>query len=201
MILKLIFAGAAAALATVGGASAATYDYTTLNFQDGQYTYGQGINNSGAVTGSDSYSTGFVYSGGTYFTIEVSASGVTVPQAITDLGAVAGTYEAGSNSYSFLYSGGTSGTYSVIHYPKSASTSAVGINASSVVAGFYTSGPNAVETGFEYSDGTYTRIKYPKSVYTWVWGIDNAGAAAGYYENGAGDPAWGFVYSAGLTRE
>ena len=54
MILRLIFGSAAASLAMVGCAFATTYDYTTLNVPDTQYTYGQGINDSGAVTGYDS---------------------------------------------------------------------------------------------------------------------------------------------------
>jgi hypothetical protein len=188
MIGKSIVAGAAASLATVGGASATTHDYTTLNVPDTLYTYGLGINDSGAVTGSDSGNgsgDGYVYSGGAYATIEFPGSGGAQPYAINDSGAVTG--DLGSDS--FLYSGGTGGAYAKIKYPGSTSTDATGINASSVVAGYYTRGSNALVTGFEDLGGTYTRIKYPKSADTWVWGINTAGAAAGYYENSSGDPA------------
>jgi hypothetical protein len=106
-----------------------------------------------------------------------------------------------TNSDSFLYSGGTSGTYSEIDYPKSSSTSAIGINASGVVAGFYTRDSNALFTGFEYSDGTYTRIKYPKSACTYVWGINTGGPRQGTTRMGQEIPLGGSCIQAELTRE
>jgi hypothetical protein len=150
MIIRLIFSSLAANLAMAGGAFATTYDFTTLNVPSTQYTYGQGINASGAVTGYDSGNgsgDGFVYSRGTYSTIEFPGSGDTIPEAINASGAVTGT--AGSDS--FLYSGGSGGTYTKIGYPGSTNTYATAINASSVVAGYYTRGPNALVTGFEDS--------------------------------------------------
>lgn len=54
MIVRLILAGAAAALSTVGGAFATTYSFTTIDVPDTTFTEAYGINDSGAVTGADS---------------------------------------------------------------------------------------------------------------------------------------------------
>jgi hypothetical protein len=174
MIAKLIFAGAAAGLFTAGGAFATTYDFTTLDVPDAQDTVAYGINDSGAVTGDYNGTTGtlgFVYSGGNYTTLEYPGSGEsndTTGVQINDSGVGIGKF----NTVAFSYSGGSGGTYTEIDYPHSTMTVASGINASGVVAGYYTRGLKALVSGYVYSDGSYTRIKYLKSNDTYVNGID-----------------------------
>jgi len=181
MIARLIFAGAAI-LSTAGGAFATTYDVTTLAVPGAEDTVAYGINGSGAVTGDyngTSGTLGFVYSGGTYTTLEYPGSGEssdTTGVQINSSWVVIGKF----NTVAFRYSGGSGGTYAEIDYPHSTMTVASGINASGAVAGYYTTGLKALASGYVYSDGSYTRIKYPKSGDTYVNAIDTAGAVAGY---------------------
>ena len=163
MIAKLVFAGAAI-FSTAGGAFATTYDFTTLDVPGAEDTVAYGINDSGAVTGDyngTSGTLGFVYSGGTYTTLEYPDSGEsndTTGVQINDLGVVIGKF----NTVAFGYSGGADGKYTEIDYPKSTMTVASGINASGVVAGYYTTGLKALASGYVYSDGSYTRNQVPK---------------------------------------
>ena len=80
MIVKLIFAGAAAALPTV--ASATTYDYTMIDVPGSIDTYSNSINDSGAITGyyygKSSSQYGFIYSGGSYTRLRVDALGMAI---------------------------------------------------------------------------------------------------------------------------
>ena len=199
MIAKLIFAGVAAGLFTAGGAFATTYDFTTLDVPGAQYTFANGINYPGAVrvdyvTELALASPGFVDSGGTYTTLEYPGSGEsndTTGVQINDSGVVIGKF----NTVAFSYSGGSGGTYTEIDYPKSTMTVASGINATGVIAGYYTTGLKALASGYVYSDGTYTRIKYPKSKDTYVTAIDTSGAVAGYYIKGSQE--FGFADSGG----
>jgi hypothetical protein len=203
MIVRLILAGATAALSTAGGAFATTYSYTTIDAPDTTFTEAYGINDSGAVTGADSGppgsgELGYVYSGGTYTTLQFPGSSDasdTVGLQINDAGEVVGNF----NTEAFFYSGGTGGTYTAIDYPKSITTVATGIDASGAVAGWYTVGRKALASGYVYSGGAYTRIKYPKSKDTYVEGIDTSGAVAGYYIKGSHE--FGFVESGGAYTE
>jgi PEP-CTERM motif len=189
MIAKLMFAGAAAVLATAGGASAQTYDYTTIGVPGSIDTASLGINDSGAVTGDyDIGSTqhAFIYSGGTYTKLRAG----TVGTAINDLGEVIG----GEGDFGFLYS---DATFTQIKFPGSSLTEATGINGSGAIAGYYTKGPKNLNSGFVDSAGTYTRIKFPDSINTFVMGIDSSGDVAGYYDKGPKDEDFGFIESGG----
>jgi hypothetical protein len=164
--------------------------YTTIDVPGSTDTAALGINDSGAVTGDydkGSSQPGFIYSGGTYTKLRASTPG----SAINDSGQVIGP----DGSSSFLYSGGT---YTQIKYLGSSLTTAMGINGSGEVAGYYY---NNKTTGFLYSEGTYTRIYYPGSINTWVMGIDGSGDVAGYYEIKHKDDDLGFFESGGTYTE
>jgi PEP-CTERM motif len=193
MIIRLIFASAAAAFPTI--ASAGSYSYTTLNVPETIYTYGMGINDSGEVTGYDSNGV-FTYSGGTY-TVDFPAS-ATVGTAINNLGAVIGQNSTQNGIDAFLYSGGK---YTRIKFKGASTTYATGINTSGVVVGLYFAGPNSREFGYEYSDGAYTKINPPGSTDTWVSGINASGEVAGYYQRGPQNKEFGFVDSDGTYTQ
>ena len=193
LIVKLMLGSAALAMPTMV-ASAETYSYTTIDVPGSTLTSPSGINDSGAITGyyygKSSSQYGFIYSGGTYTRLRVDALGM----AINDSGEVIG--EEGSDS--FLYS---SGTYTQVKYRGSIFTTAMGINGSGDVAGYYAAGPDDKISGFLYSDGTYTRIYFPGSLRTDVMGIDASGDVAGYYEIRHKDEDIGFIESGGTYTE
>ena len=101
------------------------YTYTTLDdpladwsvtFSNGTTISGRttasGINNGGQIVGSYTASNGngygFLYSGGTYTTIDDPlASGFTAAQGINSTGQIVGYYNDNSGQHGFLYSGGS----------------------------------------------------------------------------------------------
>ncbi|MEK9282796.1 hypothetical protein MTR72_24725 [Bradyrhizobium sp. ISRA442] len=106
-----------------------TYSYITIDDPAGyQYTIPESINASGQITGyyQDFQLHGFVYSGGTYTTID-GPSDETTPFSINDLGQITGIYydSSGSADHGFLFSGGT---YTTIDDPLGINTVPRSIN-------------------------------------------------------------------------
>lgn len=98
------------------------------------------INNLGQVAGNYVnfigviHSTGFVYDGVSYTTIEMPGSSATFVIDINDMGQVAGNYtDSNSNSHGFVY---TAGTYITIDHP-GGYTVVDSINNAGEVAGYY----------------------------------------------------------------
>ena len=110
---------------------------------------------------------GFVYSGGSYTTLDDPAAGTgtfaqgTLAQGINNAGTVVGNYfDAAGVSHGFLYSGGS---YTTLHDDPAAAgnvTFVQGINASGTVVGYYTDA-GGTEHGFLYSGGSYTTLDDP----------------------------------------
>ena len=76
----------------------------------------------------------FVYSGGTYTTIDVPGSTSAYVTGINASGVVAGDYTSGSTEFGFVDSGGT---YTTIDVAGSTDTYVEGINNSGQVTGYY----------------------------------------------------------------
>ena len=188
MIAKLMFAGAAAVLATAGGASAQTYDYTTIGVPGSIDTASLGINN-------------WRRNGRLRYRLNPTRLHLfgwkLHPAASRHAGH--GHEQLGRGDrrrwrLRFPYSGGT---FALIKYPGSSDTFAAGINASGAIAGYYTKGAKNINSGFVDLAGTYTRIRFPDSINTFVMGIDSSGNVAGYYDKGPEDKDFGFIESGG----
>jgi probable HAF family extracellular repeat protein len=165
---------------------------------------------------------GFVYSDGSYTTLDVPGATDTTAFGINNLGQVVGWYNTpdssvpgGSSQYGFLYS---NGTYTTLNH------AAVSINdAGQVVVGYYSVYSNGSYTslpaigvngfqylginnsgqivgsysggGFNYSNGSYTTLNYPSASGTGASGINNLGQIVGFYDTGGVNH--GFLYSNG----
>jgi probable HAF family extracellular repeat protein len=92
-----------------------TYSYSTLNEPLSTYgTNALGINDSGQIVGyyvdSNPFYHGFLYSGGTYTTLDDPSArntGGTFAEGINASGQTVGYYGGSVGNHGFLYSGGT----------------------------------------------------------------------------------------------
>jgi len=138
------------------------YAYTTLDDPLGPLgTSAQGINTSGQIAGyyldSSNSSHGFLYSGGTYTTLDDplanAVAGGTAANGINGAGQIIGYYRDATFKYhGFLYSGGASGTYTTLPDDPSAGPLGIvpyGINASGQIVGYYFDG-SGNEHGFSH---------------------------------------------------
>jgi probable HAF family extracellular repeat protein len=130
-----------------------------------QYTYANGLNQSGQVAGlaytgsgppSPSNYVGFVYSGGSFTILNVPGATITQAYGINNSGQVSGDYYEGSTNYGFIYS---NGKFTTLTLPGSTSTSVFGINDLGQVVGVGTIG--GISTAFFYSNGIYTTLGPP----------------------------------------
>ena len=172
-------------------AHATAYGYTS-------YTTSTSINNSGAVVGTFTSSTGFslptssfIENNGTFTTISLSIPSYSVYATdISDDGSVVGWYEQNINgaldgTAGFLEFNGVTTKISDPLAPFDSYLS--GINDAGIMVGWYldsTSNPH----GFVDDNGTFSTIDDPSaSNYTVVTGISDAGLIVGYYKNSFGD--------------
>ncbi len=183
----------------------------------GVWTTANAINGSGQIVGfyeNDiigvaAVGHGFLYSGGTYVTLDDPSASLqgalegTLATGINDLGQIVGYYyvDEGNNTnvYSFLYNGGS---YVTVADPSAnlggpgAGTLANGINDAGQIVGYYFDQTQHAH-GFVDNDGTYTTLDDPLGAGgTFVEGINNAGQIVGYYMGT--DGARGFLYSNGI---
>jgi probable HAF family extracellular repeat protein len=160
--------------------------YSAISDPLGIHTEALGINNSGQIVGfyqsSDLVPHGFVYSNGTYTTLDVPVPGTRFTEAtgINDAGQIVGVYVVGNASFGFLY---TNGSYTTIQ-------PAYGINNAGQIVGTYNN------SGFVYSNGTYTTLNVPGSDATSATGINDSGQIVGT-SIVAGPKNHGFLYDGG----
>ena len=173
-------------------------------------TYPTAINNAGQIVGyyvdSNNGLHGFLYSGGTFTTIDYPGSGDTNLWGINNYGDIVGD----RNNQGFLYSGGN---FSDIVDPLQTQneTIAYGINDPGQIVGFFPYfPPNAPATGwygFIDSAGTFTSLNdpldgvcgYSPTICTPLYGINNTGEIVGRYWNGSA--YIGFLYSGGTFTD
>jgi probable HAF family extracellular repeat protein len=148
---------------------------------------------------------GFLYTAGTFTTIDYPGAVSTVCTGVNRNGTIVGWYvDSGGNMHGFLYNGGT---FSSLDFPGAASSAAGGINDSGTIVGTY-GGPTVFWRyfewyyflgyhGFVYSGGVFNSFDFPTgSSYGGIAGINNNGAIVGYYVDAA-NHSHGVLYPAG----
>ena len=172
------------------------YSYTTINDPSGSFTSAQKLNNLGQFVGGyndGSGDHGFLYSGGSYTTLDdplatgnTPAFGITgtLAYGINDNGDIVGHYNADGSVHGFLYSGGS---YTTLDDPFGTNgTLACGINDKGQIVGFYV-GASGASHGLLYSGGTYTTLDDPSATNgTFAYGINATGQIVGAYNDGSG---------------
>jgi uncharacterized membrane protein len=130
---------------------------------------------------------GFLYSGGTYTTLDAPGSsyGYTNAWGISNSGQVVGYVHSGLGIRDpvsgFLYAGGS---YTMLNVPGAYSTIPFGISPSGAqIVGSYKTDPY-VGPGFLLSGGTYTTLNYG-AVYTEPHGVNDAGQIVGFTDAGS----------------
>ena len=129
---------------------------------------------SGGYSDATNHEHGFLYSGGTFTTLALSAD--TLAYGINDAGQIVGDYFDGSASHGFLYSGGT---FTTLDDPSGTGTSAHGINAAGQIVGTYLDA-NGRNQGFLLDPNRgvfppYFNIEYPSARETFAYGINDSG--------------------------
>ena len=177
--------------------------YKTGSSSDATYTIAYAINDSGAIVGyyedadNATHDHGFLYSNGTYTTIDDAlgaSNGGTEATGINDSGAIIGSYQGSDNQeHGFLYS---NGTYTTLNDPLADDgTELQGINNAGQIFGNYI-GSNDVNPGFLYSNGIYTTINDPLGTAIVLAGMNDSGEIVGSYEDS--NFKWhGFLYNNG----
>jgi hypothetical protein len=193
------FAILLAGWSTLGLCQSPEYNFTTIQYPGASVTLPMGINNKGEIvgnyyTGSCCYSNGFLYSRGSYTTIDNPGTQGqpslvdTFLYGINDSGQISGTWYYDQNGYdppnSFLYS---DGAFSPITYPQTTGCTYVyGLNNSAQVVGYTTVVCLPLTTGFVESGGEFTPISEPLGptgeAETILYGISNSGQIVGTYE-------------------
>lgn len=98
------------------GASATTYDFTTLDAPGATATVASGIDDLGRIVGSftdASGNHGFAWDGTTYATLDFPGATTTDAGGINDGGAIAGTYTGSGKRYGFVKEGATYRSFEV----------------------------------------------------------------------------------------
>jgi probable HAF family extracellular repeat protein len=129
------------------------YSFTTIDYP------AKGINDSGQIVGYFGDAAGlhgFLYSGGSFTTIDVPGAVQTIANGINDSGQIVGSFSDAAG-HGFLDSGGT---FTTIDAPGALSTDARGINDSGQIvgAGSYSFEHGSRFIGFLDSGGTFTAI-------------------------------------------
>lgn len=171
--------------------------YTTIDDPAGTYTVLNAINDAGQIWGSYEISQGsndalyqFLYSNGTYTTIEDPLSngyflfgptgyGKTVLSDINDTGELVGYYDSTSHSHGLLYNGGSYTTIDAFGLATN-DTRAYGINDAGQIVGTVNG-----NYPFLYSGGTYTTLDDPLATLDTL-GISDTGQVVGDYDNNSG---------------
>jgi probable HAF family extracellular repeat protein len=128
---------------------------------NGFSSYATGINDSNQVvgyyyTGIDYIQHGFLYSGGTFTTIDPPGSAGTACWKINNAGVILGRYfDANYVIHVFTLA---NGTYTTIDYPGANATDAGGINNKNQVVGSYN---NSQIHGFVFANGNYFTTDFP----------------------------------------
>ncbi len=186
----LVLAGALLVPASLS-AQAGSYTFVNIDYPGAYQTIPEAVNDSGAVVGyylDTQYGNyhGFLYSGGTYTTIDDPA-GATFPEGINNGGVISGLIEVGTENHGFTYA---NGVFTSFDYPgTNGGTSGFGINNSDEIVGSYSTGG---ATGFLDNNGSFSSFSYPGADDTYPHAINNSGQIAGFYT--ASTVPFGFVY-------
>src|SRR5271156_3171721 len=121
--------------------SASAQQFVTIRYPGASdsWIFGSALNNPGIVVGTyvdaDGFTSGFLFSGGTYTAIAPPPGAYTNAFGVNDLKQVVGNYRDGTGvTHGFLFSGGA---YTTFDPPGSVSTEADGINDAGQIVGLY----------------------------------------------------------------
>lgn len=177
----------------------ADYIITTIDVpgSNSGTTAAWGINDAGQIVGEyngspgahTSNSHGFLYSGGTYTTIDMPGAAGTILHGISASGQIVGEWNDGRSDYGFLLSGGI---FTPVHAPASVASIPYGINASGQIVG---TAFDTRRSGFLLSGDSYTTIRVPGALETEAFGINASGQIVGYSYDGR--TFRGFIFDGG----
>ena len=184
------------AACVVGGHKAygQSYNYTLISYPTSLYTAPTAINDKGQIaghySGQDKLVHGFIWTAGTFATIDPPHSTDTVVTALNNEGDVAGTFRDGKKRVkSFIY---RKNAYEIVEYPQKYDTVLTSLNDSGVAVG-YASPRNSRGSSnalFLYDHGTFSTIERTRAGITAY--IDNAGDVASADFKGL------FIYKQGI---
>jgi len=159
-------------------------------------TFAEGINSRGQVVGWFNDRTSdhaFLYSAGTYTTLQDLGTVNTIAKDINASGQIVGYFQDGTTkgglvNHGFLYS---DGSYTILDHPlaytppdgtpSAYGTVALGINGRGEIVGYYYDS-SALAHGFLYSDNTYVTLDDPLATDgTFATGINDSGQIVGGY--------------------
>jgi uncharacterized membrane protein len=124
---------------------------------------------------------GYLYSNGTFTTLDPPGSSGTTPKGINDHGEVVGSYDDSANIlHGFIYD---HGKYTILDDPLGTSTQAFGINNKDQIVGAYQD--SSGYHGFIYDHGRYTTLDDPLGISTTLNGINKDGQIVGSYNDGS----------------
>ena len=138
-------------------------------------TSASSINDVGQIVGDFDDSHGFVYSGGSFTTIDVPGATRTVAAGINDAGQVVGNFYDSAGSHGFVYSGGS---FTTIDVPLPQPWLS-GINAAGQIVGFFDHSFDVDSGFFRDVDGSITTFDVPGADSTAAYGINDLGQIAG----------------------
>ena len=175
---------------SVSSPSAFAQQFVTIKYPGASdsWVFGSALNNPGIVVGTyvdaDGFTSGFLFSGGTYTSIAPPPGAYTNAFGVNNSKQVVGNYrDSAGVTHGFLFSGGA---YTTFDPPGSVSTEADGINDTGQIVGLYED-TNFKYHGFLYSSGVFTNINFPGAETTFAWRINNLGQIAGSYVDSVGE--------------
>jgi len=135
---------------------------------------------------------GFVYTAGTFTTIERPGLDTQL-MGINDSGQIVGfSFVGGTNNQVFLYAAGTFTTVPLPLPPGARFPTPYDINDAGQIVGTFEDSSTALPRGFVYDGGTLTTVDVPGSVATGISGINDAGQMVGGFGLPGGG-AQGFI--------
>lgn len=191
---------------------AANYTYTTIDFPAVGTLESEavGINNVGQIVGgymsADGNRHGFVYSGGTFATLDdPNATLGSAAYGINNSGEIVGAYDLSDPEGSHSYEGAhgfinVGGVFTTLDYPAAEVTNTTGerVNNLGTIVGVYRLSTTGGGIGFIDNNGTFTTTLFPGGCCTKNNGINDAGDIVGQYRAFAGAPHQGFQYLGGV---
>jgi len=145
-------------------------------------TLPSGINDSGQIVGTfgnlDSPGHGFLYTGGSFTTIDVPGASSTAAFGINNSGQIVGNFFDGSTNHRRGFVD-TAGSFTFFDVPGAMITYPYGINESGQIVGTFFD--SLGQHGFVDTAGSFTTINFPGATRTDAQGINNSGQIVGYF--------------------
>lgn len=172
--------------------------YTSMQYDDFQFTYAFDINDSGIVIGESERSmdmpidiTGFIYDGNTYTKLSYEGRESFIPRFINNNGAIVGEFFFSPSTWYMV----TGSTWEIISYPNLYDI--VALNNRNHIIGRYDLQLDGSLSSFTYDGITYRTINYPGASTTEALGLNDKDMIVGSYID-SGGKRHGFSYINGV---